>query len=105
MYQQKQRQLLRQDNQQPWVTDKLQIKDIEGTQSDVYGSAKFLRGNNYHLTTEDIDGAKPRSRSRFVDKPSYSLDTTDLDSKRGKFMSRRNCNPLNPVYVVPQMAG
>lgn len=100
-YQQKQRQLLRQDSQQHWITDKLRIKDIEGAQSDVYGNAKHIRGADYHLTTDDIDGAKPRSRARFLDKPSFSLETSDLDAKRGRFVSRRNCNPLNPIYVVP----
>ena len=104
-YFQKQRKLFQQEVKPSWITDKLKIKDIEGTQSDVYGSAKFIRGSDNHLNTEDIIGARPRSRPKFINKPCYSLETSDLDSKRHQFRSRRNCNPLNPVYNVPQMAG
>jgi hypothetical protein len=41
-YFQKQKKLFQQEVKPSWITDKLKIKDIEGAQSDVYGSAKFI---------------------------------------------------------------
>lgn len=33
------------------------------------------------------------------------METKDLESHRGKFVSNRYCNPLDPVYKVPQYKG
>ena len=82
--------------------DKLDVKDIEGTNVDTYGRQKRIEGRNY-MDMGDIDKTKPNrlKQNRVTNIPDYKLMSEDIDkSKFVKFKTKRDTDPLNPIYKV-----
>jgi hypothetical protein len=78
------------------------VSDIEGTNVDTYKKYKKLEGRDY-MAVHDIDKTKPNQlkQNRITNIPDYKIDTTDIDSpKKNKFVTKRNIDPLNPVYKM-----
>ena len=91
-------------NNNIYVTDKLAVNDIVGTHHDGNKYIKRIQGNDNNLNIKQIEGAAPKSRQYF-NKPTYSLESNDINSKRAIFATKRSVNPLNPVYKVASVAG
>lgn len=82
--------------------DKLNVKDIQGTQSDVYGKYKLIEGRD-GMDQSDIERSRPNQlkQNRITNIPDYKISVKDIDSPgANKFKSTRITDPMNPVYKM-----
>ena len=81
--------------------DKLNVTDIQGTNTDLYGKLRNIEGRNY-MEIGDIDKTKPKQlkQNRITNIPDYKIDARDISQPDAiKFKSKER-NPLNPVYKL-----
>jgi hypothetical protein len=80
----------------------LNVRDIEGTSSDVYGKLRHYEGRNI-MEVSDIERTKPNQlkQNRITNIPDYKISVKDIDSPgANKFKSTRITDPLNPTYKM-----
>lgn len=82
--------------------DKLDVKDIDGAKPDIHGMKKLIEGRDI-MDTTDIEKTKPKQlkQNRISNIPDYNIDPSDINKKeiqKGKFVTNRVTDPLNPQY-------
>lgn len=85
-----------------FIHDKLDIRDIKGTEVKTYGDKKKFEGRNY-MNVTDIEKTTPAQlkQNRITNIPDYKTYVHDIDKPTAnKFKTNRETNPLQPVYKV-----
>ncbi len=90
-----------------FIRDKLNITDIEGSQPDVYKKQRNIEGRDCR-DNYDIEGTQPMKLKgnhmhEVPPRPDYKLFTKDINP--GKWVSKRNVDPLNPSYEMKSGSG
>lgn len=81
-----------------YKTDKLDVSDILGTNTNTYGNKKNIQGRDY-MNLSDIEKTSPNQlkQNRITNIPDYKINTSDIDSPgKNKFTTNRVTDPLNP---------
>ncbi len=81
-----------------YKTDKLDVSDILGTNTNTYGNKKRIQGRDY-MNLSDIEKTSPNQlkQNRITNIPDYKINTSDIDSPgKNKFTTNRVTDPLNP---------
>lgn len=88
-----------------FVRDKLDISDIAGVKSNVYGRLKDIEGRHDYMNTDGIAGAQPSplKQNQPRDGPDFKL--YDKDINPNKWVTKRMVNPLFPEYEVSTKSG
>ena len=62
-----------------YKTDKLNVQDIQGTNTDTYGKHKKIQGRNY-MDISDIEKTQPKTlkQNRITNIPDYKINAGDV---------------------------
>ena len=89
--------------QRDWSTNLYNL-DIESAQPKKYGI--FTNKIDFINKVDDIEKASPRSRYFKLNKPQYNLSNEDIEKSSPSinyFKTKRNTNPLQPKYNLPEL--